>query len=276
MPHNLLIVTDLEGTPGMTTWERYTPPQEREGIVLRHRQTVRLICERLVPGYRRMVVLEGHVNTLVPEALPKGVELVNDSKLEAVGGWLNETWDLALIGAHGMQGAAAPLSHSFSSRNPQRWFIDGREVGEVGVIAAWAACRGVPLVLVHGFEAACREATRLCPEVQCVASRRDDGTDLTQEEEWSAVEQACRALGEGMPRPCPWRGASFKAIERWFVGESASQQVRAMGFVLAWWLTRILMGKSPGKPDCQRDTAGDDLAEAIEAMLRGPSLPWRR
>jgi D-aminopeptidase len=276
MKRNLLIITDLEGTPGMTTWVRDTSPQERVEIVSRHRRTVRLFCDRLLPVYRRLVVLEGHLNTLVPEALPEGVELVKDSNLEAVGSLLNENWDLAMIGAHGMQGAAAPLSHSFSSQNPQRWFIDGREVGEVGVLAAWAASRGGPLVLVHGFEVACREAERLCPEVQCVVSRLNDGTDLTAEEEWSAIEQACQVTTSGRLRPQLWRGASFQSIERRFVSKGSKQQLRALGFVLAWWLIRTLLDKSPGKPDCQRDMSGGNLAETIEAMLKGPSQYWRR
>jgi len=272
---SLLIITDLEGTPGMRTWERFLQPDERVPIVHRHRRAVRLFCEGLHPVYRRIVVLEGHLNTLAPEALPWGVELVKDANLRSVSPWLNENWDLVLIGAHGMEGSTGPLAHSFSSRNPQRWFIDGVEVGEVGVLSAWAAGRGVPLVLVHGSADACREVRKLCSEVQCVDCRQDNCTEMTEEEERTAISHACRSIAGRTERQRGWVNGSRNMIERRFVGKSLKQRARAFGFVFGWWGVRLLQGKHAEKPDYQRNEAGEDLTGEIEAMLAGLAIYWK-
>ncbi len=73
---------------------------------------------------------------------------------------LDETFDgVVLVGFHAMQGApGGVLAHTFSSATRRRYWINGRESGELAMYALTAGHFGVPAIAVTGCEALCREA----------------------------------------------------------------------------------------------------------------------
>jgi D-amino peptidase len=73
---------------------------------------------------------------------------------------------MILLGYHAM--ALTPngtLAHSFSSASIQGMWLNGREVGEIGVDAAIAAEYKVPVVMVSGVDKCCAEARSWLPGV---------------------------------------------------------------------------------------------------------------
>ena len=70
------------------------------------------------------------------------------------------------IGSHAMAGTSnAILEHSFSSASIQNCWLNGKPIGEIGVLAYAAAEYGVPCILVSGDDKACAEAREQIPEI---------------------------------------------------------------------------------------------------------------
>jgi D-amino peptidase len=76
---------------------------------------------------------------------------------------------LFVIGAHSRAGTAgAFMDHTWHSKEWFRYRLAGDDCGEIGLWAAYAGHFGVPLLLVTGDAAACREAEEFVPAVETV------------------------------------------------------------------------------------------------------------
>ena len=80
---------------------------------------------------------------------------------------------MILLGYHAMSLTPnAILAHSYSSLNIQARYINGHEVGEIGLDALIAAEHKVPVVMVQGADDACREAREWIPGVVTCQSKK--------------------------------------------------------------------------------------------------------
>jgi D-amino peptidase len=78
------------------------------------------------------------------------------------------------------------LAHSFSSASIQGMWLNGREVGEIGVDAAIAAEYKMPVVMVSGDDKTCAEARSWIPGVVTCQTKKGTGpqsADLVPVEE---------------------------------------------------------------------------------------------
>jgi len=80
---------------------------------------------------------------------------------------LDSTFDgVILMGHHAMAGTLNGfLDHTMSSAS---WFecsVNGVPLGEIGIESAWAGHFDMPVIMVHGDQAACREAETQLPGV---------------------------------------------------------------------------------------------------------------
>ncbi|MFH1570343.1 MAG: M55 family metallopeptidase [Gemmatimonadota bacterium] len=82
---------------------------------------------------------------------------------------LDATYDgVILLGHHARAGTRNGfLDHTMSSASWFEYRINGVEVGEIGIEAAYAGHFGVPVVVVTGDQAACDEAVALFGRVEC-------------------------------------------------------------------------------------------------------------
>jgi D-amino peptidase len=87
---------------------------------------------------------------------------------------LDETVNAAFfIGAHAMAGTpSAFLEHTQSSASWLCYSVNGRAMGEQGQFGAICGSYGVPVVLVSGDEAACKEAADFFPGAETVAVKK--------------------------------------------------------------------------------------------------------
>jgi D-amino peptidase len=273
MKQKILVYTDLEGTPGLDSWDHLglISPELRAEICARHSRAVARFCQLMLAGGRftEVLVVEGHPESVVPELLPDGVGFARMHELGPYLPPVDSTWRIAIIGVHGMEGAAPPLAHTSSSKNPQRWFIDGIEVGEVGITAAWAGAHSASLLLVHGTAAACDEAEQVCPGVVTVRVRTADGGNLSEHEEMARIESCCRLINHGDVESRPWQLQPEARIERHFVGRGLDQRLRAAAWLGAWWLISLLRTRRWGTIRCQTALAGADAARTIELIFGG-------
>ena len=120
------------------------------------------------------------------------------------------------VGQHAMAGAKnAVLAHS-QSFSVKRIAINGREVGEVGQIAAIAGYFGIPVIMLAGDEAACAELTALQPKAVTVAVKRLAGKASSFEPVARRSEAPDRGGGS---QGCGARGGVRGLEDRWAGGD---------------------------------------------------------
>jgi D-amino peptidase len=112
------------------------------------------------------------------------------------------------VGCHAMAGTLnAFLDHTQSSRSWFSYSLGGREMGEMGQVAAIAGHYGVPTLLVTGDEAACAEAREFFGDIETVAVKRATGRNhasclhpkRAQELIREAAARAIKSVGELQP-----------------------------------------------------------------------------
>jgi D-amino peptidase len=75
---------------------------------------------------------------------------------------------MVFIGQHPMAGARnGILSHTYDSLNTQNLWINGKPVGELGSTALVAGEFGIPVIMVSGDTAVCKELYEFAPQAEC-------------------------------------------------------------------------------------------------------------
>ena len=101
-----------------------------------------------------------------PESIDKRAKLIQGKTPGSRFKDIEGSAAIILLGYHAK--ALTPdgtLAHSFSSASIQGMWLNGREVGEIGVDAAIAAEHNVPVVMVSGDDKCCAEARSWLPGV---------------------------------------------------------------------------------------------------------------
>lgn len=123
---------------------------------------------------------------------------------------------LILVGHHAKAGTLNGfLDHTMSGRS---WFglrVNDEEVGEIWLAAAYAGHFGVPLIMVTGDEATCREAEGVSPGVVTVTVKHGMGRNFAQcippEAAHTGIRQgASRAVAEAVR--CPPKSIGLPAV----------------------------------------------------------------
>ncbi len=103
--------------------------------------------------------------------LPRGIRI-------ALGGvpiWkvLDSTFDAAiLLGHHAMAGVEnAVMAHTFSSAEIENMWLNGNQIGEIGVEALQIGAYGIPVVMVSADEAGCQEAQEWLGDVETASTK---------------------------------------------------------------------------------------------------------
>jgi len=203
----VFITVDYEGVAGMVTWDPADRAREREFITA---DTNAAIAGAFQGGAHEVLVGEAHANmrNLIPEQLDPRVRFLSGQpkRLNHMEG-VDASFDAAMLVAyHARAGTErAVMAHTYSGEVSALRF-NGVEVGELGADAALAGAYGVPVVLVTGDEAACREAQELLGGVATVAVKegisRSAAVCLPPEVARARIaEAAAAALPQAAQRP---------------------------------------------------------------------------
>jgi len=207
---NVYIMTDMEGISGITRRDQVWcgTAAWRESLALAEADFNAAVAGAATGGARRIVLCDAHggganirVENMDGRAeyeRPVGAGNIMPALAAA-------KFDLALmIGAHAMAGTqGAFLEHTQSSFTWHNYLVNGQRWGEIAQFAAYLGHFDVPMVMVTGDEAACREAREFLGEVETVV-----------------VKQAlCRQHARALPL-----AAARKAIE-----EAAARALRLAG-----------------------------------------------
>jgi len=113
-----------------------------------------------------------------------------------------------LVAYHPMAGVTnGVLSHSYSSAAVQHMWLNGREIGEIGLDGARAGELGVPVILVSSCAEGCREAKEFFGDVETVVTKwgisRNAAISLSpakaREQIRAAARRACERVGDFQP-----------------------------------------------------------------------------
>jgi D-amino peptidase len=159
------ISTDMEGCSGVTCSEQVFG---EEGKQLMTGDMNACIEGCFAAGATEVVIRDHHGGgrNVDPQAIDKRAKLIQGPTPESRFKDIDGSAAMILLGYHAK--ALTPggtLAHSFSSASIQGMWLNGREVGEIGVDAAIAAEHNVPVVMVSGDDKCCAEARSWLPGV---------------------------------------------------------------------------------------------------------------
>lgn len=209
------ISIDMEGVAGIVHEDQTNPVDPRcaaeyaRGRRLMTGEANAAVEGALEAGARTIWVNDSHwyMRNLLAEELHQAAELVSgDPKPWSMMEGIDAGFDAALfIGYHARAGTRlAILDHTYTDR-VQEARINGRALGELGLNAAYAGFRGVPVVLATGDQALVDEANELFGgAVRTVAVKQAVGRHAAR---CLAPAVACRrirtATAEALRDPAP-------------------------------------------------------------------------
>ncbi len=134
-------------------------------------------------GATEIIVRDGHSTgvNVNPEDIDSRADLIQGATPGVRFPDIDGSAGIILLGYHAMAGASnALLDHTFSSREIQNLYLNGKKVGEIGIDAAIAAEHNVPVLLVTGDEKACQEAVSSIPGVRACPVKKSYNTQGTR------------------------------------------------------------------------------------------------
>jgi D-amino peptidase len=211
----ILIVTDLEGVGGVYDADEQLLPGQRRYLESRHILTGEVnaaVSGAIVGGAGEVVIWDGHdgSRTLSVDEIDPRAKLLQGRPTPATYYLSEKLYDgILFVGQHAMAGARdAVLAHS-QSFTVKRITLNGKEVGEIGQVAAIAGYFHIPVIMLAGDQAACSELLELQPKAITVAVKRLAGKksalSLSHEEAKRQILQAARKAVEQVAQFQPWK-----------------------------------------------------------------------
>ncbi len=168
----VLIMTDMEGVSGIVVWEQVNggAPMYEEGRRLYTEEINAAVRGARAAGATEIVVVDCHgagggwtFNSLIPELLDPGCDWVAHHAWSRYTELLERGCDACLlVGMHARAGTPdGVLCHTISTTTWRNLWFNNDLVGESGINAALCGHYGVPVLLVTGDEATCREVSAL-------------------------------------------------------------------------------------------------------------------
>jgi D-amino peptidase len=211
----VLIVTDLEGAGGVNNADEQLLPGQRRYLESKHILTgeVNAAVEgALSAGATEVVIWDGHdgSRTLSIDEIDARAKLIQGRPTPATYYLSEKLYDgILFVGQHAMAGAkSAVLAHS-QSFAVKRITLNGKEVGEIGQVAAIAGHFDIPVVMLAGDQAACSELMDLQPRAFTVAVKHLIGPastlSLSHEEAKRQIQQAAKQAVLHLKDYQPWK-----------------------------------------------------------------------
>ena len=177
----IYVNTDLEGISGVFKFDQTREkdsPLNIQACEYFMDDLAAVIQGLLDGGATEIIVLDGHGSqAVIPHLMVPGAKYITGRPRTGAGNLtdLDDSFaGMVMVGFHAMMGTEdGVLHHTQSSRSENRYWYNGVESGELAQNAAIAGHYGVPVIMVTGDEATCREAKEFFGnEVVTVAVKR--------------------------------------------------------------------------------------------------------
>jgi D-amino peptidase len=170
----VFMITDMEGVDGIFDSDLqcnpYQSPRWEESRKLLTGEVNAAVDGLLEGGATEVVVWDGHDASRTLSVLdihPKARLLTGEPVSPTME--LDSSYSAVIfIGQHAMAGAEKGiLSHSYDSRGIQNIWVNNKPTGEIGARVMLAGAFDVPVVMLSGDTAACKEVHELVPQAEC-------------------------------------------------------------------------------------------------------------
>ncbi len=211
----ILIVTDFEGVGGVNDADEQLLPGQG-----RYEETRRLLAGEansavegaLDAGASEIVIWDGHDGSraLSVDAIHPKAQLIQGKPTPANYYLEDRRYDgIIFIGQHAMAGTKDGILAHSQSFSVQGIYLNGKPVGEMGQMAAIAGYFSIPVIMLSGDAAACREMLALQPKAETVAVKRLAGNSsslsLSHVEACSRIRAAARRAVERIRDFTAWK-----------------------------------------------------------------------
>jgi len=165
------ISADIEGITGLVSWSQCGRPDSDHFDYRWARERMTADVNAAIRGAKaggatQIVVKDSHGNSknLLIDQLEPGTRLVSGHGATQLGmmAGINRTYAAALlVGYHARAGTLGGVMEHTITGFIHRLWVNGQEMGEIGLSAGVAGCFDVPIVMISSDEAGCREASEL-------------------------------------------------------------------------------------------------------------------
>ncbi len=182
----VFMLWDMEGASGLFEkekiwyWDPGVPEQmKKEACEMITADVNSAAHAALEAGVDSLIICDTHHggNNIIPEKLisdprikflPRSVGLENGKWRWMPG--LNETVNgFMVMGHHAKPGTEGAFLHHAQSLDWEEVNINGKSVGEIGIESCYAGNWNIPVIMMQGDEAGCREAEQLLPGIVTAA-----------------------------------------------------------------------------------------------------------
>jgi len=249
-----MVRCDIEGVSGVVSYDQAEPgkPEFEFGLRMFKSDLCACIEGLLAGGADEIIIYDEHYygRNIDPEWLPERVSFIAGKppyRADWAGGLDADFAGLILVGFHSKYGTPGGLLHHSYELDIRDLRLNGTSVGEIGMEAAIAGDFGVPLLMMTGDSAGCREAEATLPGVKTVAVKHSLGETGGRCHPASVTAGWIREVAEAVAAAPP-------AAKPWNCGPSVTLEVSF----------------NPGSyADTARRLYANDLSAAGDLVLRG-------
>lgn len=215
-PRKVYMITDMEGVDGIFDTELqclpFESPRFEESRKLLTGEVNAAVDGLYEGGATEVVVWDGHDSSRTLSALdihPKARLLTGEPISPTLE--LDPSYSAVIfIGQHAMAGAEKGiLSHSYSSQGIQNIWVNNKPTGEIGARTLLAGTFGIPVIMLSGDTAACKEVHELVPEAECAEVKsgvsRTAGFMLSHPAACALIREKARRAIERLAEFKPYR-----------------------------------------------------------------------
>lgn len=172
----VFMITDMEGVDGIfdtdLQCQPWVSPRWAESQKLLTEEVNAAVDGLVEGGATDVIVWDGHDSSRSLSVLD-----INPKATLLTGTPISPTLELdssysalVFIGQHAMAGAEKGiLNHSYSSVGIHNMWVNGEPVGEIGGRVMLAGYYGIPVIMLSGDVAACKELHKLVSKAECAA-----------------------------------------------------------------------------------------------------------
>jgi len=178
---NIYIMVDCEGISGIWHGMQLPPDGRRldEGRRCMTRDINTVVAACIANGAEKIAVSDRHGGggTAIWEELHSGAQYIMGNTGEARYYDVDAYDGVILLGYHAMAGTRGGLlEHSDSPGIIQHYWLNGLEVGEIGIDAYNAGDHGKPVIMVSGDDYCCAETNAIMPWAATAQVKKGLGT----------------------------------------------------------------------------------------------------
>ena len=215
-PKKIYIETDMEGVDGIFDFDLqcipWKSPRWNESIKLLTDEINAAVDGLLEGGATDVYIGDNHTGSGILSVLdihPKAKLITGFHSKPSTLGLDPSFTAMIFIGRHAMSGAEKGILAHTNSLDWRNVWVNNVPVGEFGLCALVGASYGIPTIMASGDTAACKEADKLIPGIECAEVKQGfnatSGIMLSHPAALALIHEKARRAMERLPEFKPYK-----------------------------------------------------------------------